>query len=107
PISSGATCEACVAASGSPITAAITDTNGEFVMKSVPSGKNVPLVMQIGKWRRAIVLPEVKPCQENAFNDPQQFRLPRTQAEGNIPKITITTGEADTLGCLLRRIGMP
>jgi hypothetical protein len=106
PIASGATCEACVAATGQPIAAAITDTTGEFVMKTVPSGKNVPLVMQIGKWRRAITLPEVKPCQENAFDDPQQFRLPRSQAEGNIPKIAITTGEADTLECLLRRIGV-
>jgi hypothetical protein len=106
PITSGATCEACVQATGQPIAAAITDTTGEFVMKTVPSGKNVPLVMQIGKWRRAITLPEVKPCQENVFNDPQQFRLPRTQAEGNIPKIAITTGEADTLECLLRRIGV-
>jgi len=106
PIASGATCEACVAATGQPIAAAITDTTGEFVMKTVPSGTNVPLVMQIGKWRRAITLPEVKPCQENTFDDPQQFRLPRTQAEGNIPKIAITTGEADTLECLLRRIGV-
>jgi hypothetical protein len=106
PIASGATCDACVAATGQPIAAAITDTSGAFVMKTVPSGKNVPLVMQIGKWRRSIVLPEVKPCQENVFDDHEQFRLPRSQAEGNIPKMAITTGEADTLECLLRRIGI-
>ena len=36
PIASGATCEACVAATGQPIAAAITDTTGEFIMKTVP-----------------------------------------------------------------------
>lgn len=108
PIMTGATCETCATpVSGDPIAAAITNSHGEFTMnEGVPAGMNVPVVLQIGKWRRKIELPEVKPCQENAFDDAELFRLPRNQGEGHIPKIALTTGEADALECFLRRIGV-
>jgi hypothetical protein len=65
PIMTGATCETCATpVSGDPIAAAITNAQGEFTMnEGVPAGTNVPVVLQIGKWRRKIELPEVKPCQ--------------------------------------------
>ncbi len=106
-ISNGATCETCATpVSGTPIASALTNAQGEFVMEDVPVGTNVPLVIQIGKWRRQITLPEVKACQENAFDDPTLFRLPRSQSEGNIPKIAIAAGDADRLQCLFTRIGV-
>jgi hypothetical protein len=107
-IPSGATCETCATpVSGSPITSALTNYKGEFVLdKDVPAGVGVPLVIQVGKWRRVIKLPEVKACQENVFTDPQLMRLPRNQAEGNLPKIALTTGDADALECFLRRVGI-
>ena len=107
PIATGATCETCnTPVSGKPIASALTNAQGEFTMQDVPVGTNVPLVLQIGKWRRQIVLPEVKACQANVFDDPNLFRLPRNQAEGNIPKIAIAAGDADRLQCLFRRIGV-
>lgn len=107
-IATGAACETCATpVSGDPIASALTDAHGEFVMNDgVPAGSNVPLVLQVGKWRRVIELPEVKPCQENVFDDPQLLRLPRNQAEGHLPKIALTTGEADALECFLRRMGV-
>lgn len=108
PITPGATCETCATpVSGAPITSALTNARGEFVLdKDVPAGLNVPLVIQVGKWRRVVELPEVKPCQENTFTDPQLMRLPRNQAEGNLPKIALVTGDADALECYLRRVGI-
>jgi hypothetical protein len=107
-ITTGAVCETCATpVSGDPIASALSNAHGEFVMsEGVPTGTNVPLVLQIGKWRRVIELPEVEPCVENAFDDPELFRLPRTQSEGHLPKIALTTGEADALECFLRRIGV-
>ena len=108
PIATGATCETCATpVSGSPITSALTDPRGEFLLdKDVPAGIDVPLVIQIGKWRRAIKLPEVKACQENTFTDHELMRLPRNQSEGNLPKIALATGDADALECFLRRVGV-
>lgn len=107
PITTGPTCDNCATpVSGSPVASALTDSSGQFVMQNVPVGTNVPLVMQVGKWRRQIALPQVNACQNNAFDDPSTFRLPANQSEGNLPKIAMAVGGADTLECLLRRIGI-
>jgi hypothetical protein len=107
PITDGPVCETCgTPVSGDPIASALTNPTGEFVMQDVPVGTGVPLVIQIGKWRREITLPEVKACQENAFDDPTLFRLPKDQTEGHLPKIGMSTGDADNLECLLRRLGI-
>jgi hypothetical protein len=107
-IATGAACETCATpVSGDPIASALTNAHGEFTMnEGVPAGSNVPLVLQIGKWRRVIELPEVKPCAENVFDDPELLRLPRNQSEGHLPKIALTTGDADALECFLRRMGV-
>ena len=82
---------------------------------NAPSGTNIPLVIQIGKWRRKIILPTVTKCQDNAFNDPNTVRLPRNMndrgtgdAAGDVhmPQIALSTGHSDALDCLLRKIGI-
>jgi hypothetical protein len=53
--STGATCDQCGGTiSGSPVVTALTDASGQFVLEDVPTGTNVPLVMQLGKWRREV-----------------------------------------------------
>jgi hypothetical protein len=84
PIASGATCEKCGAVTGAPVVTALTDHTGKFVLRNVPVGTNIPLVVQIGKWRRRVVLPEVKECTETALTDPELTRLPKKQSEGDI-----------------------
>jgi hypothetical protein len=106
-ITTGPTCDNCATpVSGNPVASALTDATGTFVMNNVPVGTNVPLVIQVGKWRRVISLPQVNACQTNSFDDPKTFRLPANQSEGHLPRIALAVGGADTLECLLRRIGI-
>jgi len=107
PIPKPLTCDKCGAiASGSPIVTALTDAKGHFELKNVPVGKDIPLVMQVGKWRRKITIPEVKECVDNPLTDKNLTRLPKTRKEGDIPQFAVTTGNADELECFLREIGI-
>ncbi|CAN91627.1 hypothetical protein predicted by Glimmer/Critica [Sorangium cellulosum So ce56] len=106
PITDGASCDRCdVTLSGDPIATALTDTNGRFVLENVPVGVDIPLVVQLGKWRRQITLPKVEGCVDNPTVD-RTVRLPRSKAEGHLPKIALTTGGSDVLECLLYKMGI-
>ncbi|MDX2010482.1 MAG: carboxypeptidase-like regulatory domain-containing protein [Myxococcaceae bacterium] len=102
----GASCTTCAGqASGSPLVTATTNTDGTFTLSNVPCGANIPLVIQLGKWRRQITIPSVACCGTTALTA-DQTRLPRTQAEGDIPLIAMVTGNADPMECILPKIGI-
>ena len=107
-IQTGASCDRCDDRlySGSPITGAQTDAAGRFKVPHMPAGKDIPLVMQLGKWRRQITIPSVSACVDTPLEDKNQTRLPRNQREGNIPRIAITTGGSDSMECLPLRMGI-
>jgi hypothetical protein len=105
PLDDRAQCESCSAHFPAEATAvALTDANGNFRLTDMPAGKDIPLTVQLGKWRRTVRV-DVAPCTDTPL-EPEKTRLPRNASEGHIPKIAVTTGGSDALECMLRRIGV-
>jgi hypothetical protein len=105
PFTSGVSCDQCGVVSGAPLVTALTGADGSFVLRDVPAGKDIPLVIQVGRWRRQVKIAQVAPCADTAL-DAELTRLPRTKAEGNIPHMAIATGTYDPFECTLRKIGI-
>ncbi len=122
PITAGSpTCTQCEApASGNPVIGASTDANGKFTIQKgpsdpwdVPVGSNIPLVIQVGKWRKQLVIPQVQGCAANdldtVFNSgsgtARQLRLPAKSSEGDMPLMAFTSG-CDPAECFLRHLGI-
>jgi hypothetical protein len=106
PFTEGAQCSRCTdELSGKPLAVAVTDDAGKFRLEGVPAGDDIPLVITTGKWRRQIVIPKVDACTEAALPS-VDTRLPKNKSEGDIPRIAITTGSADSMECLPRKLGI-
>ena len=106
PFTDGASCDRCNdSLPGAPVVQATTDEAGNFTLVGAPSGANIPLVIASGKWRRQIKVAAVADCTDNTVPT-TDTRLPKNKSEGDIPKIALSTGSADTLECLLRRLGI-
>ena len=91
--------------SGSPLVTATTDATGYFKLDNVPCGADVPVVIQLGKWRREVVIPNVACCANTRLTD-EQRHLPRNKSEGNIPRVAMMSGKVDVFECVLRKIGI-
>jgi len=119
-------CDQCASLyTGDPIAATTTDTDGNFVLTNVPvpSNGDVPVVIQVGKWRRQMLWQNVTSCVTNvaAGETAALLRLPgKESANGTalgvlsdggtstideLPQIAVSTGGADTMECLFQRIG--
>jgi hypothetical protein len=83
---------------------AVTAADGAFTLSAVPTGKNIPVVIQLGKWRRMITVDTVD-CANTAV-PASLSRLPRNQSEGDIPQMALVTGACDELACFMRDIGL-
>jgi hypothetical protein len=108
-IMTGATCTPCNDLyTGNPIAYAVTDPTGKFTITGVPDGANIPLVIQVGKWRMQYTIPSVTKCTDNDASAllNTKLTLPKNHTVGDIPAIAISTGCADSLECLLVRIGV-
>jgi len=107
PITPGVSCDRCATTlSGAPAVMARTDATGHFKLEGLPAGTNIPVVIQIGKWRREIMIPSVAECADTPITDVNLTRLPRNQSEGHLPKIAVTTGDADALECFIHKLGI-
>ena len=106
PFPSGVTCDRCDGkVSGTPLAQAVTGPDGTFTLTDVPSGVDIPLVIQLGRWRRQVTIPAVTSCEVTTIG-PDLTRLPRNAREGDIPQIAIASGAADPFECLLLKAGI-
>lgn len=110
--SAGVACESCASVvTGTPLVTATTAADGTFTIENAPCGTNIPLVIQLGRWRRQISIPSVACCATTALTN-NQTHLPRSRqgepgdVRSDIPLIAVSTGAADTLHCVLRKIGI-
>ncbi len=87
---------------GSPLVGTYTAPDGTFKLNNVPVGTSIPLVIVAGKWRRQLTVPGTAACTNTTFD----ARFPKNQSEGDIPKIAISTGSADAVECVFRKIGV-
>ncbi len=92
------------------LASAVTGPDGRFKLTgALPAGPNIPLVIELGRWRRYVTIPNVSACVSNP--EPATLtRMPRRQAEGhaldNIPRMAMTTGNVDAMECVLRKMGL-
>jgi hypothetical protein len=90
------------------LAATATAVDGSFTLTNVPVG-NVALVLQVGKWRRALTV-TTQACKTTSLPD-GSLTLPGTLVgagpDDDMPDIAVSTGNADTLECLMTRIGVP
>jgi hypothetical protein len=106
PFPKGVSCDKCGAlTSGSPLVTTLSGPDGKFSLTNVPVGDNIPLVVQIGRWRRQVTIPHVQACTDTPL-PPDLTRLPRNHTEGDIPLFALSTGSADALECVLRKVGV-
>ena len=105
-----AACSCSALFGGGAVVATATLVDGTFTLKNAPVGDTVPLVLQVGKWRRVLPSVKVTACKDNPLPD-KSLTLPGTISAGDtndsMPDIAVSTGFADNLECLMRRIGVP
>jgi hypothetical protein len=108
PIQNGASCQTCNGNfSGHPIAATLSDAAGHFQLRldNVPASAAIPVVVQVGKWRRQISVSGVQACADTGVAQ-GSVRLPRDHSEGALPRIAVVRGGSDALECLFRKIGL-
>ena len=91
------------------VVSTVTGVDGSFELADAPVGTQVPLVIQVGKWRREVMI-NVEACEENRQPD-RSLSLPGTLVgagpNDSMPDIAVSTGASDTLECLMLRMGIP
>ena len=113
PLPDGASCDQCAAGlPGGSLTAAVTDENGKFTLTNVPATSDVPVVIQIGKWRRQLKIPAVAACQVMPLPT-AETSLPKSRTDitpmttsVDMPRIAVSTGGADAIECLILKLGI-
>jgi len=92
-------------ASGGPITFTYSKYDGTFTLTGVPSGTNIPIVVQAGKWRMQGTISSITAC-GTTVAPAWTTTMPSTHVQGDIPKIAVVTGNVDAVECVIYRTGI-
>jgi hypothetical protein len=95
-------CEVCSDLQDQACRSTISAPDGAFTLDRLPTGMQT-IVLQKGRFRRQIQVDV--PCGTLDLT-PEQSRLPKSTAEGDIPKIAVATGDFDQIECVLGKIGL-
>ncbi len=126
PFAAGVTCDQCggATAAGNPLVTTNTAYDGTFTLKNIPVGASIPLVIQLGRWRREFTVNVGTSCGANtvavANTTPSKWlsattpalpatghlTMPSTSALGDIPRIAVLSGSFDMVECELRKLGI-
>ncbi len=116
PFAPGVSCSPCgTDVSGNPLVEAVTGVDGKFSITGAPAGANIPLVIQLGRWRRQITIPSVTACASTAVAKTQtnmpncestNTKCPAGKVKGDIPLMAFATGSVDGLECVFRKVGV-
>lgn len=112
PFATGVSCDSCSSlVTGDPLVSVTTGVDGKFTLTNAPCGIDIPVVIQLGRWRRQITVPSVACCADTALTN-AQTHLPRDHVgvagdvRSDIPLMAFSTGDVDTLHCVMRKIGI-
>lgn len=105
PFPETVSCDRCGNVSGMPLAATLSGSDGTFTLVDVPAGQGIPMVLQMGRWRRQVLLPDVVACQDNVI-PADLTRFPRNRSEGDIPRMALVTSSFDPEECILRKMGI-
>jgi hypothetical protein len=106
PFPAGITCDVCGAtAAGNPLVTTYTAPDGTFTLQNVPVGTQLPLIVQLGKWRRQFKVDITTSCGANSVAA-GTLTMPKNHNEGDIPRIGILSGGFDPIECVLRKMGV-
>jgi len=126
PFPAGVTCDQCggASAAGNPLVTTNTAYDGTFTLSNIPVGATVPLVIQMGRWRRQFTVNVATSCGANAVSTTTttpvkwlatttpalaasgHLTMPTSSTFGDIPRIAILSGSLDMVECELRKIGI-
>ena len=108
-ITHGMSCDTCAAKITNAMATALTDAKGHFTIVDAPVGTNIPIVVQVGKWRRKFTIASTAACVDtpypNSSTPANRLRLPAKQSEGDMPLIAYATG-CDPMDSLLKKVGI-
>ena len=99
-------CQQCGAdVSGNPLVSTTTNYDGTFTLTNTPVGTTVPIVIQLGRWRRqfSFTVPAADACGNFSAGT---LNMPSKSTEGDIPLTAISTGNYDPMECVFLKMGV-